>query len=428
MYKKIALTVLCFFLAAVSVHAEGEDATPSPSPSEESQYAVSVSAMKAVLIDQDSGTVLFDKNSSEPADPGSLVKMMSVYLGITNLSGDQELTMSDAAFQTYSHDSGVLWINRGETMSAESAEYASMLTSANDTTAMIAEGVSGDQDSFVSLMNQTASDLGMTGTVFSNIFGISDGTQTSTAEDIALLVRKAGNQESFRTVFGAASYTIPATNVQSSARTIVNDCGFLKSSDNHYNEEVTGGRIAGTDDTGYGMAVSASRGGTNLIAVVLEEADSASAYADISALLEYGFSKFQTVTVSADQIGTKTVEVQQNGKHAYDVTFSVDSGFSILLSGDTDASSLTADIVVQNEDSENPDEITAQVVFSLNGSEIGTAEMNKKVTAVMEEADHAESGLKGFSKFDLFCVGVLLVLLLLKPMISFFQALTPPKS
>ena len=110
------------------------------------------------------------------------------------------------------------------------------------------------------------------------------------------------------------------------------------------------------------------------------------------------------------------------------MTFSVDSGFSILLSGDTDASSLTADIVVQNEDSENPDEITAQVVFSLNGSEIGTAEMNKKVTAVTEEADHAESGLKGLSKFDLFCVGVLLVLLLLKPMISFFQALTPPKS
>ena len=427
MYKKIALSILCFFLLLVPVHAEGENASPSPSASSEEQSAVSVSASKAILIDEDSGTVLFDKSSSESADPGSLVKIMSVYLGVTNLSSDQELTMSDTAFETYSHDTGVLWINRGETLRAESAEYASMLTSANDTTAMIAEGVSGDQDTFVNLMNQTASDLGMSGTVFSNVFGTSDGTQTSTAEDIALLVRKARDNDTFSAIFGAASYTIPATNVQSSSRTIVNDCGFLKSSDSNYNEEVTGGRVAGTDSAGYSMVVSASRGKTNLIAVVLEEADSASAYADISALLEYGFSKFQTVTVSADQIGTKTVEVQQNGKHVYDVTFSVDSGFSILLSRDTDASGLSAEIVVKNEDSGNPDEISAQVVFSLNGSEIGTAEMNKEVTAVQEESASAESSVKKLSKFDFFCIGVLLMLLLLKPMIRFFQALTPPK-
>ena len=161
MYKKIALSILCFFLLLVPVSAEGENASPSPSASSEEQSAVSVSASKAILIDEDSGTVLFDKSSSESADPGSLVKIMSVYLGVTNLSSDQELTMSDTAFDTYSHDTGVLWINRGETLRAESAEYASMLTSANDTTAMIAEGVSGDQDTFVNLMNQTASDLGM---------------------------------------------------------------------------------------------------------------------------------------------------------------------------------------------------------------------------------------------------------------------------
>lgn len=427
MFRKIVTVLLCMFLSAVPVYAEGENTTPSPSPSEEPQSAVSVSAAKAVLIDEDSGTVLFDKNSSESADPGSLVKIMSVYLGVTNLSSDQELTMSDTAFETYSHDTGVLWINRGETLSAESAEYASMLTSANDTTAMIAEGVSGDQDTFVSMMNQTASDLGMTGTVFSNVFGTADGTQTSTAADIALLVRKARDNDAFSAIFGAASYTIPATNVQSASRTIVNDCGFLKSSDSNYNEEVTGGRIAGTDSAGYSMVVSASRGGTNLIAVVLEEADRASAYADISALLEYGFSKFQTVTISAEEIGTKTVEVTQNSKHVYDVTFSVDSGFSILLSRDTDASNLSAEIVVQNEDSENPDDITAQVVFTLDGSEIGTADMNKEVTAVQEETESAAGGLQKLSKFDIFCIGVLLVLLLLKPMIRFFQALTPPK-
>ena len=132
---------------------------------------IDVTAPAAILVDRASGNVLYEKNGSTRRDPASLTKLMGLYLAVGELSDDTPITMSDAAYETYDHSSGVLWIQREETLTAKDAEYASMLMSANDTMAMLAEAVSGDAETFVAKMNQTAADLQMNDTHFDNIFG-----------------------------------------------------------------------------------------------------------------------------------------------------------------------------------------------------------------------------------------------------------------
>ena len=174
-------------LAVLPVYAEEETADPemlpeeSAEPTPEPEPAYRVDASSAVLMDKTSGNILFEQDKDNRIDPASLTKLMTVYLGIENLSDDKELSMTTEAFETYDHSFGVLWIEQGETMSASSAEHAAMLASANDTAAMIAEAVSSSQDGFITKMNITAAQFGMENTHFQNIFGIHNDSNYSTS-------------------------------------------------------------------------------------------------------------------------------------------------------------------------------------------------------------------------------------------------------
>ncbi|MDO5122942.1 MAG: hypothetical protein Q4D46_12755, partial [Erysipelotrichaceae bacterium] len=273
----------------------------------------------------------------------------------------------------------VLWIEQGETMSASSAEHAAMLASANDTAAMIAEAVSSSQDAFITKMNMAAAQFGMENTHFQNIFGIHNDTNYSTAYDMALLLRKALGNETFRNIFGRASYTIPATNF-AVARNLVNDCALLRDT-GYYYEKATGGKIGNTPEGGFSLAATAKDdNGMELIAVVLGEENAAAAYNDIISMFEYGFSNFQSITFSAEDIGEKTVEVMRGKKHVADVLFTNTGDYHVLLPTGLDASTLTAEAVVNNEEETNPEVITADVVFKLEDLVVGTTPMHREIT------------------------------------------------
>lgn len=406
--KKILTYILvlsCFLF--LPVQAEGETPTPEPTATATAEPvapAVDISASGAVLIDSVSGSVLFESNSDAHLDPASLTKIMSVYLACTKLDVTATVTMSDTAFQTYSHDSGVLWIKSGESMTALAAEYASLLYSANDTTAMLAEAVSDDQDTFVTLMNSTAASLGMGNTNFQNIFGLNNENNYSSAADLAKLVQAAIKNVTFKKIFESAGYVMEATNMTES-RPIGNDCEFLPGQDNAY-ENATGCKIGSTVEGGYALAASAESNGTSLIAVVLGETDEATAYADAQKLFEYGFNNYHTVTLSGADVGTKTIEVYVGKKHNYDVEFTSNSEFSILLPASIDKSQITMDMVTANEDSEDPNQITASVVFSIDGKEIGSVPMTAKITDVSDQTkEEKKSEMELY--FGYFCIAIL---------------------
>ena len=440
--RKLITGFLSVFLMMTAVSAEETPAPSAQEGTEEKQaeendttektpetptWAVDVNTDYAVLLDADSGKVLFEKNKDTARDPASLTKIMTVYLAMKTLTNpSQPITMSKEAFQTYDHNQGVLWIQEGETLSAQDCEYASMLASANDTSAMLAEAAALSQDGFVERMNAEAKEMNLENTVFDNIFGVSSPGNTSSAYDIALITRQAMKNEKFREIFGASGYTIPATNKQPQSRPIAQDCELLRSGSYSW-DDVTGGKIGSTKEGGYALAASAKRGATSLIAVVLSEENADNAYHDIVRIFEYGFQNAQTVTITAEQIGTKTVEVMDGSKHIADVVFSADSGFSILLPKDIDPDGLKAEIVVTNEEASDPERITAEVHFLLNGELIGTAPMEKKISEVKPEANVIEKSGGFRALFDYACIAILVLVLLLPPVMRFLTSLEPPE-
>ena len=425
--RKCTAVLVSLMTLVTPVLAE-ETPTMDPQETEEPEeevYAVDLETDYAVLIELGSGAVLFEKQGDEPGDPASLVKIMTVLLAAEQLPDEDNLTMSSAAFQSYSHDQGVLWIQQGETLSVKDCEYASMLASANDTCAMLAEGAAGDIPSFVKKMNERASEIGLRNTHFENPFGTSAAGQYSTAYDLALLTRAAMKNNRFQTIFGASSYTLNPTNMQPQSRPIANDCELLRSGAYQY-ENALGGKIGSTPANGYALAACAEKGATGLIGVVMHEGTAEAAYRDVEALFEFGFENAQTITITPEDIGTRTVTVNEGKRHVADVVFSADSSFSILMPKGMDAERITSEIVVQNENSTDPERITANVVFLLDGEEVDSAPLTATIIREPEKEplNYFELAQKSF---DIASVA-LLAFVVLRPAGKFiFHRLQPPK-
>ena len=438
MVKKAVMCLISLLFCLYPVYAEE---TPNPetdetgetegteeieeTEEEPAQEVIDIASGKAVLIDADSGKVLYEKNSNERGDPASLNKIMTVYLAAQSLSMTQPLTMSDTAFQSYDHSQGVLWIQQGETLPAKDCEYAAFLASANDTAAMLAEAAAGSLNAFVEKMNAEASELELQNTHFDNVFGVASSDNYSSAYDMAMLTRKALKNDAFREIFGSSSYMLAGTNKQNGSRMIAADCELIRSGSYFY-EDAVGGKIGSTPTGGFALAAAAKRGATNLIAVVLGEETPDAAYRDIVRIFEYGFDSAQTVTITPADYGSKTIEVTDGKKHVADVVFTSDSTFSILMPKELDPSLLKAEIVVTNEGSVDPEEITAEVIFTLDGETIGSSPMER--TIIMEpkeekfKTDHFSNHI-----LDWISVGALLLVFLLPALNWFFRILEPPK-
>ncbi|MBR2830664.1 MAG: D-alanyl-D-alanine carboxypeptidase, partial [Solobacterium sp.] len=282
----------------------------------------------------------------------------------------------------------------------------------------------GSVDAMVPLMNQKAQELGLGNTNFQNPFGLNNENNYTSARDMAALMRTALQDDEFARMLGASSYTIPASN-KYGERLIAQDCELLRSGNLAY-EPATACKVGSTEYGGYAIAAAAEKDGSRLIAVVLGAPDSAGVYADAVRLLDYGFASFRTIMVSEEEIGTKTIEVKNGRRHVADVTFSAESGFRILLPAGIDPELITTDIRVTNEDSSDPEKIEAEVLFLLDGTEVGSAKMQRTI----ERTDfRPETGMTSKLRlyFDWFCVLVLALFLFRRVLRVIHRLLAPPQ-
>ena len=218
------------------------------------------------------------------------------------------------------------------------------------------------------------------------------------------------------------SYTIAANNKHVQVRDIPNDCQLVRSGDNFY-EGITGGKLGYSESGGYGISASAEKDGTRLIAVVLGEESADAAYADIKALFDYGFSSYQTVTIRKDDIPSQTIAIRDGTRKSADVILSADSDFSILMKVTDTTPELTAEIQVENSDSNDPDAITGKVVFYLNGQEAGSVDAAKEVVTYER---NTQSGIDSMTIYDWVCIVVLALTMLYPVLKRFSDFLKPP--
>ena len=256
-------------------------------------------ALSAVLMTQDKGEVIFEKDADTKRYPASMTKILTVLIGILYVDDLYEtVTVSETAVSV-PPDSSTMYLKAGEELRFIDVLYGTMLLSANDGANVIAETVSGSIPRFVALMNDTAYSYGCYNTHFMNAHGYHDDDHYSTARDIAIIAREAMKNETFREIAGTVTYQLPRTNMQR-ARTITTKTEYMltgtdEKPNKYYYEYATGLKTGSHSHSGYCFAGSASKNGVDLISVVMFTGKRAR-WADTIKLMNYGFSQYMSVT------------------------------------------------------------------------------------------------------------------------------------
>jgi D-alanyl-D-alanine carboxypeptidase (penicillin-binding protein 5/6) len=256
-----------------------------------------VQARAAILMDAETGQVLYAKNAHKPLPPASLTKIMTAILVLEQCELDAVVKASERVVNTKASS---MHLRVGEQVKVRDLLYALMLRSANDAAVALAEHTAGSVEAFAKRMNEKAQSLGATRTRFVNPHGLHDPRHLSTAYDLALITRYAMENETFRAIVNAPYYIVERS-VNQDDLWMVNKAKFLQ--EYPYAEGVKTGY---TNQAGFCFAGSASRDGRRLITVVL---NSPQREADTIALMEHGFNDWERMELPAGMaVGEARVE------------------------------------------------------------------------------------------------------------------------
>ncbi len=273
----------------------------------------SVTAQSAVLMDQESGQVLFEKNAHEKRYPASVTKIMSLLLFMEAID-DKKLNLSDrvkATREAVEKGGSQIWLKEGEQMTADELLRATAIGSANDACTALAIHLAGSEAAFVRQMNERAKQLGMHDTVFENCTGLDDDTEThlTTAYDIALMSRALLAHEKIQTYT-----TVWMDSLRDGKTQLVNTNKLVR----FYNG-TTGLKTGTTNKAGCCVSASARRDGMHLIAVVLHAPSSNDRFSDAKTMLDWGFASFESVTPDYDKTAIRAVPVCRGIKQSVEV-------------------------------------------------------------------------------------------------------------
>ncbi len=248
--------------------------------------ALNTSAQSAVLIEAESGKIIYEKNANEKRGMASTTKIMTAITAIENCDIDKEVKVSDLAIGV---EGSSIYLQKGESLTMEELLYALMLQSANDAATAIAIEVSGSVEDFACLMNQTAERIGLSSTHFTNPHGLFDDEHYTTAHDLALITRYAMKNDCFKKLVSTEKKVIPL-NQDNGKRVLLNHNKLLKIYDG-----AVGVKTGFTKKTGRCLVSAAQKDGITLIAVTLNAPDD---WNDHRKMLDFGFEKVVSKTLA----------------------------------------------------------------------------------------------------------------------------------
>lgn len=261
-------------------------------------------AESAVVMDIDTGIILYSKNMDETKYPASITKVMTTLLAIENSSLTDSVYFSENAIWGIERDSSHIGIRVGEILSMKDCLYGMMLESANEVCIAVAEHVSGSVEAFAELMNQRAAELGCTNTHFTNPNGLPDENHYTTAHDMALIAQAAYRNPVFRQVCSAKTYCIPTTNITGEVRWLANHHKMLPDTSEYSYEFCTGGKTGYTQVALNTLVTYAEKDGKRLVCISLRT-NGKQYYIDTASMLDYAFNNFQNVTVYSRSTSAK---------------------------------------------------------------------------------------------------------------------------
>lgn len=377
-----------------------------------------------VLLDEQTGEVLAEKDKDTRSNPASLTKMMTALLLLESGKDLEQKMVCSSTVTSFDSDSSLVGLYDGEELSYKDLLYGLMLVSGNDAAAAIAYDLGGgDISVFVDKMNVRAQELGMTNTHFANPHGLTNEDHYTTAYDLALLAQECMKNETFRTVVSTPEYTLAATN-RHEARTIYISNRFISTKESnapyHY-DAATGIKTGSTSAAGGCLAASAKVGDREIIAIVLGDHTSGQnqRWVDARALLDYGFTisvldltqkihdiPLQTI-LPGDSEPSVLTPILPDGEIYYQATADLAEAFQAEGSQLSVSYELEPGLTAPVADGAT----VGEAVYSLNGTELYRAQVTKKPVVVTETP--VESDAFRPVIIILLCVGIFFLLILI---------------
>jgi D-alanyl-D-alanine carboxypeptidase (penicillin-binding protein 5/6) len=260
-----------------------------------------ISAQTAVVMEMNSGKVLYEKNGKQKVYPASTTKILTALLAIENGNLDQKIRVPSEATGV---EGSSIYLEAGEKISLRDLVYGLMLRSGNDAAIAISEVIAESPDQFIKLMNKRVKEIGAKDTNFVNPNGLFDKNHYTTAYDMALIAREAMKNPQFREVAGAKSWRADRGEGKYNLFYNKNKVVF----------EYPGGngiKIGYTKASGRTLVASSERDGMELICVVM---NAPNWFRDSYELMDYIYEKYEVVKVASAQRILNTVFVEKGDK------------------------------------------------------------------------------------------------------------------
>ena len=265
-----------------------------------------VYAQSAIVMEADTGMVLYAKDIEAKQYPASITKIMTALVALEQCELDEEIEYSYHATHSIEYGSSSIARTEGEILTVEESLYALMLASANECANALAEHIAGSVEEFAVLMNEKAKELGCVNTHFANANGLHDVNHYTCAYDMALITKAALENQDFRRISGEDYYTLRATNKNDEQLLIQNHHYMLTTykTSKYLDDTVFSGKTGYTTDALNTLVTCGTRNGMDVIVVTMRTNSTAEKgvplYTDTAALLDYA-KNFQKLNISENE-------------------------------------------------------------------------------------------------------------------------------
>ena len=327
-----------------------------------------------IVMEVNTGTVLYEKKSHQTHYPASITKIMTTLLAIENCDLNEEVIFSDDAVYESRDGSSSISRQTGEKMTMEQCLYAVMLESANECAYAVAEHVAGDIDSFIQMMNERAAKIGCQNTHFNNCNGLPDEQHYTSAYDMALIAREAYQNETFRIICGTKTYTIPFTNKHTDEETYLQNHHqmlYPYRTRKYLYDYCLGGKTGYTTAANNTLVTYAEKNGMTLICVVLD-APAGGHYEDTRGLFDFCFDNFKEMNISENETSFTGQKQEKEGiLNDYEPFVMLNPSSNIILPIAAEFTDAVPEIVY-NEETED---VLGSICYTYGDRQVGSADI-----------------------------------------------------
>lgn len=386
MKQKIKVLVCCLLISRLFL-MDGYAKPDWPSD-------MGIQAEAGIVMDVDSGAVLFGQNIHVAYPPASITKILTALLVLENSSLEESVTFSRNAVYDVEEGSGnKLNVAEGDTLSVEDCLYSLILHSCNQAANALAEHVAGSKEEFVRMMNERIKELGCMESHFDNPSGLNGDTQYVTAYDMALIAREAYRNEKLVEIGSALSHNIPPTINNPEGLTIYNEHRLVKTNDpqsEFYYPPAVAGKTGYLIKAGNTLVTYAEEEGRRLVSVVLKGSPK-QYFVDGKNLLKFGFERFQNSSIAENETsytkGETPVEVGGVSYLPSQLELEPESVITLPKSAEFGEAqmALTTDLP-----SQSPERAVGLLTYTYNDRKVGQAFLLTKAELTSAEAKQSQ--------------------------------------